>query len=120
MRIRPNWSAVQKLSDDKLTAIEAKQSYYLHEFQNAEGSPKKTWLIIHEGLIGENKMKNLPEEILLPKEKKIVKGKQNGVCVLNEHFVSIGHVTSLEVSNQSLPGSVYSTSMPLHRIALFS
>ena len=90
---------------------QAKQSYYLHEFQNAEGSPKKTWLIINECL-GKKKMKNLPEEILSPKDKKIVKGKRNVVGVLNEHFANIGHVTSLEAPTRSLPDSAYSAYMP--------
>ena len=59
--------------------------------------PQKTWLIINE-CRGEKKIKYLLKETLSTKDKKILKGKQNVLDVLNEHFANIGHVTSLEAS----------------------
>jgi len=68
-------------------------------------------LIINECL-GKKKMKNLPEE-MSPKDKKIVKRKQNFVGVQREHFANIDQVISLYASTRSLPDSMYSTSMSL-------
>ena len=69
-------------------------------FQNAEGSQKKTCLSIDKCL-RKKERKNLLEEIVSPKDKKFVKGKQSVVGVLNEHFANIDHATSLEASTRS-------------------
>ena len=69
----------------------AKQAYYHKQFQEAEGSPKKTWTLINECL-NKQKTNTFPETITKPDGTSST-SQQEVANTLNEFFACIGEAT---------------------------
>jgi hypothetical protein len=93
-----------KSCKNTLTSLlrKAKRAYYHKQFQEAEGSPKKTWTLINYCL---NKQKTItfPETMMKPDET-LSTSQQEVANTLNEYFAGIGEVTVEKAYDQSTIG----------------